>query len=1116
VAIRALASIVLLGLVGCSTRDPEIAGVPDKVDFNWHVRPILSDNCFRCHGPDAGSREAGLRLDLFEAATAELPESPGKRAIVPGNTAKSELIRRITATDADERMPPLKSHKPALSAVQVATIGRWIEQGAEYKPHWAYMPIASPDVPRTTQDSRAINEIDRFVFAGLDGRGMQPAKAADKETLINRLALTLTGLPPSLEEVDAFVADSSTDAYEQVVDRLLGSPAYAEHMASYWLSVARYSESDGFLDDAHDRLFWPYRDWVISAFQQNMPFDQFSTWQLAGDLLPNATREQRLATAFLRVGKRTSENGAIDEEYRVEYMVDRTDTVGNAFLALTVGCARCHDHKYDVISHKDYYSLAAFFNSVDEPGFYAPGHSGVTAGPTLPWPSQQAAEQIAQAEREVATAQSEFQESYTAALGAARQRAKSLSADRTQLDSLLSKAVESVLVAHYPFERVLPIPRDRFPESYGRGEPPPELVKPERSPFGPPPSAVAAPAETAAPKKVRRAFNPFNDDGLPADLVRKLLVWSPSATPGVGPAYLQSPNLKPGVKGNAFYFDDVNKGFLANEVGYFERNQPFSVDLWVLPGEEYENSTVFNHRDDDNSGGGGYTLQLEKGQLRFDMMHSRAGNMLRVVTKGKLPVGKWSHLAVTYDGSSRAAGLDLYIDGRHAETEIVRDNLTRTILPKAWAPNLGDEFLGFAFGKRFRESTLKNGAIDEIRIYRRNLTPLEVRYLHDGSALLGDTGAVREGLDALLAATEPGLLRAQEKLTAARGRQNQLVSKVPQVMVMGDTPKPRQAYVLERGVYGQHGAPVAPRGLQQVFAWNQQWPENRIGLSQWLFDPKNPLTARATVNRFWQMHFGKGLVETAEDFGLQGSIPSHPELLDWLAARFIESGWDIKALHKSIVMSATYRQSSDVTPELLAKDPGNVFLARGLRLRMPAEVVRDHALAASGLLVRNVGGPSTFPYQPEGIWDGVSGRSNYPAANEVPADEHHRRSIYSFVKRNAPHPAMAVFDFPDRLTSTVRRKTSNTPLQALVLLNDPQYVEAYRALAQRVVETEAAPDAQITKIFRLATRRKPRSEELTPLVEYYQAEREENVSPLAALTNVTAVVMNSPDAFSIR
>ncbi len=1130
-----------------AVRQAPQAGTGARVDYNWDVRPILSDKCFTCHGPDAKARRANLRLDTAEGAYAALAGRTPRHAVVPGDPAASEMIRRITAPTAALRMPPSATNK-SLSPGEIDILQRWIEQGGEYRPHWAFISPTRTAPPRLAGSHRVVNDIDRFIISRLERENLGPSSEADRETLINRLAVILTGLPPTLPEVDAFLNDKSANAYEKVVDRLLASPAYGEQMASRWMDVARYAESDGFLDDYHDRLFWPYRDWLIGAFNRNMPFDQFATWQIAGDLLPNSTKEQKLATAFLRVGRRTTENGSIDEEYRVEYVLDRTNTIGTAFLGLTTGCARCHDHKYDPISHKDYYSLSAFFNSTDEPGFYAPGSTGITAGPTLPWTDAATEAQISKLGAEIEAAEAAHVRARVAAARDATARVDSLIRTPAEIARTLGQLLTTGQVAYYPFEETAAIPDDRLPRSrpQGRRPIPPPLAPESRTRNAPGGARAVAGGGAVAPPVQSGATPPLPEapsvraglGRLPSDLVREDLVFTPSSVPGVDPAVLEAPILQQGApnKGKAFFFTDTNRGFLGADVGYFERTQPFSLDFWVLAGQDYENSTVLNHRENDNSGGAGYTLQLEKKKLRFDIMHSRAGNMLRVRTVPDLPVKQWTHVTVTYDGSSRARGMAVYIDGARVAVNVERDNLTRTIKVEGGG-TLGDEFLGLQFGKRFRETTLKDGAIDEIRVFAKALTPLEIRYLHDEALSGVPVDVVRQEFADVLVAQDARVAAAAAALQRARDAHNELVSVQPQIPIMGDTPAPRQAYILLRGLYTEHGEPVEPRGLS-VFPWNEAWPRNRIGLARWLFDPRHPLTARVVVNRLWQDTFGRGLVETSEDFGSQGAIPTHPELLDSLAVDFVESGWNVKRLHKMMVMSATFRQGSTLTSEHLAKDSRNLLLARFPRMRMAAEVVRDNALAASGLLERRIGGPSTYPYQPEGMWDGFSFYT-YPAANALPADQHHRRSMYSFIKRNAPHPAMASFDMTDRGVSTARRTSSNTPLQALVLLNDPQYVEAYRALAAHVMKAGVDPEAQITTMFRLATRRHPLPAEARPMRAYLDAQVQRftaepeaasrllktGVTPadvsldpvrLAALTNLAAVIMNTPDAYTVR
>jgi uncharacterized protein DUF1553/uncharacterized protein DUF1549/concanavalin A-like lectin/glucanase superfamily protein len=1029
------------------------------------------------------------------------------------------------------RMPPGSTHK-TLSSQQVAILRAWIENGAGYRPHWAFIAPERAVVPKTPFDSRAANDIDRFIYERLERERLAPAQEADKETLINRVSLTLTGLPPTPEQVDAFVADAAPDAYEQLVDRLLASPAYAEHMAGYWLDLARWSDTDGFLDDHHDRFLWPWRDWVIEAFAKNMPYDRFGMEQLAGDLLPDATRDQILATAFLRVGKRTTENGAIDAEYKAEYMVERTDNaLGVAFLGLTVGCARCHDHKYDPIKQRDYYALGAFFNSNDEPGAYAPGFSGIQGGPTLPWPGADAQQELEAAQRDVAARELEYDAALASARAGADAAAQKLAAaGREAAVAALRASLAKSEAAYYAFDAASPATLDDLPDPRPPRIPPPTLTEFRRNGFsGPPSELVKAMPERDARQRVpplQRVPRNYNADAL---------ALSPSATRGVGAAVIQGPLLRDGVHGKALYFDETNRGFLGRDVGYYDRTDPFTIDFWFYVGDEYENVPVLNHLAEQNSGRTGYRFTIDHGRLWVSLAHSPPANMIAVETTEPLPVRGWTHVTFTYDGSSRAAGMRLYLNGAPATTEVEHDNLTRTIRPFT-SGDVFDPFLGVAFGTRFREKAPVGSALDELRFYERDLTPAEVAFLHDEKSA---ASASAGGLAPLLLAADAAVVAARAALTAAREKENEIATAVPQVLVMGEAPKPIPTHVLNRGVYSAPGEEVSPHGLDSVLPWDESLPQNRLGLAKWVFDSRNPLTARVFVNRLWQMHFGRGIVETSEDFGSQGSIPTHPKLLDWLAVQLVESGWDVKALHRLIVTSATYKQRSELSDELLTRDSPNRLYARGPRFRMPAELVRDGALAASGLLVAKVGGPSVKPYQPEGIWNPLNTFYQYPLPKDLPADDLHRRTLYTFVKRNAVHPALKIFDFQNRTESLARRRSSNTPLQALVLENDPQFVEVYRSIAAAALRFSGDEREQLARLYRVAARTTPGAAHIDLLSRYYEEQRELlaaspkkidgllsiGVTPpdpeldrvsLAAMTNVAVLVMNSPDAYAVR
>jgi hypothetical protein len=1168
--------------------------IPDKISYNWDVRPILAQNCFSCHGHDAGMRKASLRLDVAEAAYGKLPEDPRNRAIVRGNPGKSELIRRILSDDAEFRMPPKETHK-VLSPTEIAILTKWVKQGAKYEEHWAYVAPQEATPAKTAFDDRAVNKVDRYVYAKLVRHDLTPAAEADRETLINRVSMDLTGLPPTLKDVDDFVADKDPGAYEKLVDRLLASPAYAERMATTWLDVARYADTDGYLNDQYGRLQHPYRDWVISAFQRNMPYDTFVTWQLAGDLLPNPTREQLLATAFARAGKKSNEGGIIDEEYRVEYVDERAELVGKAFLGLTVGCAKCHDHKYDAISQADYYSMGGFFNSLDERGIHSGAGRGTPMGPTLAWPTALQAKTLAAAHANTLAKQTAYAATVAAARRDAQVRANALSAQPGQIDATLRASMDKAQQAYYPLDEMYKASFAPLTiEAYGQakddddagkkgdkkglkvlasevkaGKPSkagmPALAKDDKAaknaqtanggagiggyggPSDPGRLHLAKDDLDAAIKKAVSEGRMINGSTpLPKGGAKLLLVglsadklaWTKSGIPGAASGAVNNGHVVDGPpgKGKAIEIDDTI-GLVDKNVGKFERTQPFTLDLWVKlrPDKAYDKVNLLYNSD---GNGAGYELNLSNNVLQFNLQHISPYNMISVAALKPLPKGQWVHVTATYDGSSTAAGAKLYVNGQPAQSEALHDHLTRTIMPRGGTSTFGSYF-GLAFGRRPGLSEFSKGSLDEIRVFTKALEPIEVAYLNNPASVKAGA-AIQQPLDAVLAQDDPRVIRAAGEMRDARLAEQKVETPIAQMMIMRDAPKPRKTYLLDRGNYDSYGKEVPVQALPQVFAWNAKLPRNRLGLTQWLFDPKNPLTARVYVNRLWEQHFGTGIVETVEDFGTQGTNPPNPELLDYLAVEFQRSGWDIRHIQKLIVMSATYRQNSNISREALEKDPRNQWLARGPRYRLPAEMIRDNALFASGLLVKKMGGDSVFPYQPDGVFDGAGvGLTVYPGSKDIPADQMHRRSLYTFIKRNALVPSLTVFDMADRNVSTVSRKISNTPLQALVLLNDPQYMEAYRKLAERALKTSNSPDQQIVYMFRLATRRHPRAAEVAELKLFRDAQiarlsktsDEVNkmlaigVAPvdpsvdrvqLAAMTLMTASVMNSPDAYSFR
>jgi hypothetical protein len=1237
-------------LVACTTDTPTkmadagMAPIPDRPDWNWDVRPILSQNCFACHGQ--GTQKAGLRLDDQEIATGDLPENRGHHAIVPGNPKKSELFKRITSNDKDFRMPPKESHK-TLSARDVAILERWIKQGAKYKQHWAYIAPAVVKPKRTDWDRQAVNQIDRYVYARLAQAGLTPSKEADRETLINRVTLDLTGLPPTLAEVDAFVADPSPNAYEKLVDRLLNSTEYAERQTNIWLDVARYADTRGGLNDGQRPISFPYRDWLISAFKRNIPYDRFVTWQLAGDKMNGGkpTNEQLLATAFLKAGRQDSEGGSIDEEFRTNYVQERAELIGKDFLGLTVGCAKCHNHKYDIISQADYYSMSAFFNQMDERGGGG-FNRGTPQGPYLMWPTALQSKKLNQAHAQTLAKEA----AYTKALAAARAKASATVArlPDTQRAQMIKAAIDADTQAYYPFDDsysgdLTPLmaevqtqgpgvyPKDpnspiqkamrnmtrpeaiAFLQKYIRDEaragrplpgieslsppaPAGKVVKTaaksgapgaKAAGAGPTPAGKLGAKPTAAPARRRGGMMADlaamkADPGLPrlasrevdwameqliaagytdarlgdGGIIRKRglrtwlkegkTFWTRSGMPGGEPAFVSNVKFVPGARGKGVQMHDSVVG-TAKDVGLFERTQPYTLDFWVKlrADKPYEDSTrpegpaasVLYSSGGVN--GQGYEIGVLKNKLNYVITHNSPYEQLEISLKNPIPTGRWVHVTTTYDGQSKAGGMRFYIDGKLAPVLIEHDHLTMSTKPAGGRDSLFVAYYGLQAGTNFNRPELVDGALDELRVVTRALTPMEVAYLHDprlaASVPLADA---RKQFAEIQAQKDPAVMQAWAELSEARIAEQNARSPVSKIMVAGDQPLYRKTFVLDRGVYNAYLDEVKPQALPRVFAWNDKLPRDRLGLAQWLLDPKNPLTARVYVNRMWQNHFGTGIVQTVDDFGTQGTNPTHPELLDYLAVEFIRSGWDIKHMHKLMVMSATYRQDSTISRENLEKDPRNFWLARGPRYRMPAEIIRDNALMASGLLLKQVGGDSVFPYAPNAIWYGVAtGVSTYPT--NVPDNQMHRRSMYTYIKRNAPVANLEAFDMPDRYNASVVRPISNTPLQGLVMLNDVQFVEAYRKLSERVIKASSDETQQITTMWRLAVRRKPRPNELAAAKKLLAAEQARmqsdpsrakkllalGVSPvdasidpnkLAAMTVVTAGVMNTPDAYTLR
>ncbi len=915
----------------------------EKLSFNRDIRPILSDKCFRCHGPDKNKRDSGLRLDIREEAVSE---RDGVRAIVPGKPEASDAVVRMLSRDKDEVMPPPKAKLPAITPAEAALIQRWIAEGAAYEKHWAFNALPPADAPG----------IDALVEKGLVARGLKPQREADRRTLARRVSFDLTGLPPAPAEVESFVQDAAPDAYERLVDRLLASPRYGERMAVDWLDIARYADSYGFQRD-QDRMVWPWRDWVVRAFNENLPFDQFITWQLAGDLLPNPTDDQILATAFNRLHQQENEGGSVEEEYRVEYVADRVQTFATAFLGLTFECARCHDHKYDPITQKEYYQFFSMFQNIDEAGLYS-FFTNSTPTPTLPLRDAAAKERLA-----ALIAKVEAEEQKLAALAGGQQD------------------VFAAWLASRPAE-------------------------------------VKLAGEIAG----------FGFESLEKG---KLANWMNDKQP----ASLAGENkLVPGRVGNAVEFSGDDPVNLA--AGNFSRSEPFSVSLWLKTPDKKERAVVFHRsRAWTDAGSRGYELLIEDGRLKWSLVHFWPGNAISIRAQDALKVNEWTHVVMSSDGSSRAAGLRLYINGRPAPIEVVKDALTREITGGG-----GDNI---TLGERFRDRGFKGGAIDEFRVFGRELTPIEALATCDAAAANAvlEKGNAPELMRYFLATGDAEYATQLAAVKAARGELAKTMESAGEIMVMRELPQPLKAFTMFRGQYDQRRDEVGPGTPAALSPFPENAPKNRLGLAQWLTDPRHPLTARVLVNRFWQSIFGRGLVKTAEDFGSQGAPPVYPEVLDWLSGRFIQSGWNTKALIKTIVMSKTYRQQSIAEAKTMADDPDNELLARGPRFRLSAEMIRDNALLAAGLLSEKIGGAPVNPYE--------MSESFKPAA-PTGGDGVYRRSIYTNWRRTGPPPAMIAFDAPRRAVCTAKRERTDSPLQALILLNGTQYVEAARVLGARL------------------------------------------------------------------
>lgn len=988
--------------------------LPEKVDYNQHVKPILSDRCFSCHGPDKGNLSAGLRLDLPEMAYAELPETPGKKAIVPGKLSKSEVFHRIISNDPNYVMPAPESHL-TLTAKEKAIIIKWIEDGAEYKPHWAFIKPEMPKVPKVKDKEKVVTPIDHFILNRLEQNKLTFSPEASKEILLRRLSLDLTGLPPTLSEIESFIKDKAPDAYEKQVDRLLASPHYGEKMAVDWLDAARFADSHGYTVD-RIRDMSPWRDWVINAFNKNLHYNDFITWQLAGDLLPNPTKEQLIATAFNRNHQQNMEGGIVEEEFRVEYVSDRVNTMGDAIMALTVGCAKCHDHKFDPISQKEYYSLFSYFNNVKESGQIS--WDNAMPVPTMLLPDAEKQKIIAHIKN---TEKQKLSELKKLQSNASQQLTQWIANEGYRQLGALPK--EDGLIAHYPLNNDI------------------------RNRVG---GAVA---------EMRR-------EGGATDK----------------PVFVKDGNT------NVIEFEgDV--WLNTKTVGKFGRFDAFTIGMWTYIPKAVTEGVIFHQSDMGLLYNfRGLHLNIKNNKFELMMAHTAPYNAITKYSKQVVPHDGWVHLMVTYNGSGKAKGYQLYLNGQLVPMIVEQDNLYKDILyTRVPGIELGKNFQqpALQFGAWERGKGLAKGRMKDIKVYSRSLTSLEVLQLVQPLKVNALVNKKPEQLsnedrqllqEYFMVHVVNGPQQLLEEIRNIKKQYSLSLDSIPELMIMQEMEQPRKAFVLDRGQYDVHKEEVQPGIVEALLPMPKDYPKNRLGLAKWLIHPDHPLTARVAVNRYWQMLFGKGLVKTSEDFGNQGELPSHPELLDWLAVTFQKNNWDVKALVKMMVMSATYRQSSQAGDKLMAVDPENILLGRGPSERLTAEMLRDQALAASGLLYDAIGGPSVYPYQPDGLW-----RINGATYVQDTGKNLYRRSLYTIWKRSVPNPTQATFDVGIRTSCIVRRQKTNTPLQALIMLNDPTFVEAAKVLGEQMTRASDKRKA-VADVFVKLTGRNPNRQELELLM----------------------------------
>ena len=969
------------------------------VDFARDIRPILSDKCFFCHGPDEEHREAGLRLDLKEDAFAD---NDGIRAFVSGDLDASESWYRIITDDDNDVMPPSKVKKP-LTDQEKDLIKRWIESGAEWTDHWSFVNPEKPELPEA--DSKK-HPIDQFIAERLKQEKIKPSPEADRRTLIRRITFDLTGLPPTPEDVRAFIEDKSPNAYEKVVDRLLASPHFGERMALMWLDAARYGDTSVMHADG-PRDMWPWRDWVVNAYNNNQPYDQFSIEQLAGDLLPDPTNDQLVASGFNRNHPSSDEGGAIAEELRVSYVADRVKTTSNVWLGLSMECVQCHDHKYDPVSQKEYYQFYAYFNNTTDPGMQTRRGNQMPFVEILTTPEQE-----------------------------------KIDAAGKKRDNAIAK--------------VRKIEASEAKKSEAPGE---------KEPAG------------ALQKRLQNLVHYFPFD----DVRSRVLV------DAAGGKHLLGPKASKSISDGKFnQGTQVGERFYeSGDITEFNEKSQLTFASWVRIADTNASGAAFA-RMDVQQGHRGYDLWIQQGKPGIHLVNKWPGNAIKVISEVALTPGQWQHVAVTYNGSRKAAGVKIYIDGKAVPATVEADKLTGTIKPT----------VPFRVGGRSRGAAAK-AHLDEVQIYNRVLTQAEIAWTQmdlikeANETLAAKRHAKQKRIlrNHFLSRVEPWSVAKTNELHARLEINNLLSGKTTSMVMKDNAPdEMRVTYVLDRGAYDapREDEAISPGTPAALPPLPDDAPPNRLGLARWIFSDDNPLTPRVAANQLWQLMFGNGIVRTPADFGAQGAYPTHLELLDWLAVDFRESGWDIKRMIKQLAMSETYRQSSNFRTEDVERDPDNFHLARSSRHRLQAEMIRDNALALSGLLVDELGGPGVKPYQPPGLWKEV-GLSGKPIFVQDKGDKLYRRSLYTYWKRSAPHPAMVIFDAPNRETCVIQRPSTNTPLQALAAMNDVQMIEASRHLAERILKEGGSTDhARAAWAFELATARSPETSEIDALIEVYQ------------------------------